>query len=101
MEVDSTSSSLQRDDWMEMPTLSAITGQATSQADIRKEKEQKKREEAKQTWAKSWRTYTGGKGLPKEEGAEMKSKTVVGDGGKSWLRWTYKLNPAIWLVLKL
>lgn len=98
MEVDSTSSSLQRDSWMEMPTLSTITGQATSQADIRKEKERKKREEAKKLEQKPgehvrelnpfWKD--GGKGLPKEEGAEVKPKTVVGDGGKSWLRRAYK-----------
>ena len=91
MEVDSTSSSLQRDNWMEMPMLNAITGQVTSQADIRKEKEQKKREEAKKLEQKPgehacelnpfWKD--GGKGLPKEEGAEVKPKTVVGDGGKS------------------
>ena len=100
MEVDSTSSSssLQREGWMEMPTLSAITGQATSQADIRKEKERKKREEAKKLEQRPgehvrelnpfWKD--GGKGLPKEESAEVKPKTVVGDGGKSWLRRAYK-----------
>ena len=32
----------------------------------------------------------GGKGLPKEENAEVKSKPVVGDGGKSWIRQAYK-----------
>ena len=99
IEVDSTvSSSLQRDGWMEMPLLNAITGQATSQADIRKEKEKKKREEAKKAEQKPgehvrelnpfWRD--GGRGLPKEESVEVKPKTVVGDGGKSWLRRAYK-----------
>ena len=99
MEVDATaSSSLQRDSWMEMPTLSAITGQATSQADIRREKERKKREEAKKAEQKPgehvrelnpfWKD--GGKGLPQEESSEVKLKTVVGDGGKSWLRRAYK-----------
>ena len=99
MEVDTTaSSSLQRDSWMEMPTLSAITGQTTSQADIRKEKERKKREEAEKAQQRPgehvrelnpfWKD--GGKGLPKEENAEVKSKPIAGDGGKSWLRRAYK-----------
>ena len=99
MEEESTlSSSSQRDSWMEMPLLSSITGQATSTADIRKEKEQKKREEAKKAEQKPgahvrelnpfWKD--GGKGLPKEESAEAKPKTVMGDGGKSWLRRAYK-----------
>ena len=55
MEVDSTaSSSLQRNSWMEIPTLSAIMGQATSQADIRKEKEQKTKEKRPKKLNRSW-----------------------------------------------
>ncbi|XP_065897153.1 CWF19-like protein 2 [Dysidea avara] len=91
--------SIQRDSWMEMPLLSSIAGQSTSRAEIREEKELKRREEAKKAEQKPgshvrelnpfWKD--GGKGLPEERSApEIKPKTVAGDGGKSWLRRAYK-----------
>jgi len=90
---------LQRDNWMEMPLLSSIAGQSTSRAEIREEKELKRREEAKKAEQKPgshvrelnpfWKD--GGKGLPEEKPtSEVKPKAVAGDGGKSWLRRAYK-----------
>jgi len=89
---------LQRDNWMEMPLLSSIAGQSISRAEIREEKELKRREEAKKAEQKPgshvrelnpfWKD--GGKGLPEECASEVKPKAVAGDGGKSWLRRAYK-----------
>ena len=88
---------LQRDNWMEMPLLSSITGQLTSRAEIREEKELKRQEEAKKAEQKPgsharelnpfWKD--GGTGLP-EEKAVSEAKPKAGDGGKSWLRRAYK-----------